>query len=140
MHVVAWYQNERGGPGQGSVRFVARGEAASQEDALAWLKRIQAAHEAERPVGYIWAFDAWDQPQELQGYQERVIVEKADLDTRLAALRRFIDDGFTAGLPMAEKLLLISQRLAMQQYSAILGERIALFLARRPAVAPTESV
>ena len=73
-----------------------------------------------------------DQEKKLQPHQQRVVDEKTELDTKIAALSAFIatfNEGFSkfAALPEPERLLLYSQHRAMVAYSSILNERIAAF-------------
>lgn len=60
-------------------------------------------------------------------YQILVINEKKDLDEKLAKLTAFIDGPDFAQVPEAERRRMISQSGIMQQYSEILGARIAGF-------------
>ena len=63
----------------------------------------------------------------MQAYQERVLNEKAELDLRLEKLRAFYLDPLFASLPTDEQERLSRQAEVMQQYSEILGQRIAHF-------------
>ncbi len=63
----------------------------------------------------------------LAAYQGRVAAEKAELDDRLTKLVTFFDSPTFAGLDGNEKNRLSRQAVAMQAYSSILGERIAVF-------------
>lgn len=63
----------------------------------------------------------------MQPYQQRVIDEKAELDDRLAKLQAFWDNPIFTTLPPAERERLERQSRIMQDYSAVLGERIAAF-------------
>lgn len=63
----------------------------------------------------------------MQDYQERVVVEKADLDERVAKLRRFFTTPAYAGLDSAEQDRLSRQFGYMCSYSAVLEELIAAF-------------
>lgn len=63
----------------------------------------------------------------LTAYQGRVVAEKAELDGKLTALVAFFDSPVFAGLDGSEKNRLSRQAVAMQAYSSILGERIAVF-------------
>lgn len=64
----------------------------------------------------------------MQPHQQRVVDEKAELDVKLAALRKFINESpVFKSLDSAEKIRLRSQAYVMSEYSAILGERIAAF-------------
>lgn len=62
-------------------------------------------------------------------HQERVVTEKAELDEKLTKLTAFttMQNQVFAGLPREEQARLIKQRGIMEQYSAVLGERIAAF-------------
>lgn len=63
----------------------------------------------------------------MQDWQQRVVDEKAALDTKLDALCAFSNDPFFAKLPWAEQERMNVQRHLMCGYSAILGARIAAF-------------
>lgn len=65
----------------------------------------------------------------LQPYQERVVTEKTELDTKLKGLTDFIEGEKFPALDNAEKARLIAQKLVMEEYSGILGERIEAFSA-----------
>ena len=61
-------------------------------------------------------------------HQQRVIVEKEDLDKKYSALRDFVLYGsIFKSLDQAEQERLKEQLDVMWQYSEILGERIAAF-------------
>lgn len=64
----------------------------------------------------------------LPPHQQRVIDEKCQLDTRLQALRKFIEGNATfSDLPVDERRRMRQQMDAMVQYSCILAERIESF-------------
>lgn len=65
----------------------------------------------------------------MQPHQQRVVDEKTALDEKRAKLSEFttIRNSFFVGLPAVEQERLIRQRGLMEQYSAVLGERIAWF-------------
>jgi|HubBroStandDraft_5_1064220.scaffolds.fasta_scaffold55141_2 hypothetical protein len=63
----------------------------------------------------------------MQPYQQRVIDEKAELDEKLTKLTTFLAGSLVATLPAGEQDRLDRQANIMQQYSMILGERIAAF-------------
>jgi len=64
----------------------------------------------------------------LAPHQQRVVDEKAALDEKIALLTQFIAGSQVfGGLPLDERGRLKRQRLAMIEYSDILGERIAAF-------------
>jgi hypothetical protein len=61
-------------------------------------------------------------------YQKRVLDEKEQLDERIEKLEGYLDDtDRVAKLSPDEQELLGRQLSAMQEYSAILEERISLF-------------
>ena len=61
-------------------------------------------------------------------HQERALVEKQDLDNKIVALEGFVAESpFYRSLPREEKDRLLTQLGIMQNYSAILGERIEAF-------------
>ena len=66
---------------------------------------------------------------ELQPHQQRVVAEKAELDEKLTKLDAFGRTPLFALLPADEQGRLNRQHSVMEQYSAILGERIAAFTA-----------
>jgi hypothetical protein len=66
---------------------------------------------------------------ELQPHQQRVVTEKAELDDKLAKLGAFGSTPLFASLPADEQGRLNRQHSLMEQYSAVLGERIAAFTA-----------
>lgn len=60
-------------------------------------------------------------------HQQRVVVEKVELDEKLTKLQAFVKTEKFAGLSVTERALLLDQEVAMKTYSAILRERIARF-------------
>jgi hypothetical protein len=60
-------------------------------------------------------------------YQERVVTEKRELDDKIEKLATFIKTGAFVGLDADEQERLQHQDAIMQEYSVILGERIAHF-------------
>ena len=60
-------------------------------------------------------------------HQQRVIDEKAELDKKLAKLSEFVTTPLFASLPADEQGRLNRQHSVMEEYSRILGERIAAF-------------
>ncbi len=60
-------------------------------------------------------------------YQQRVVDEKAELDTKREKLGEFKQTDFFAKLPWQEQEWLNTQAHIMTMYSAILGARIAAF-------------
>lgn len=69
---------------------------------------------------------------ELQPHQQRVVAEKAELDEKLAKMDAFGRTPLFASLPADEQGRLNRQHSLMEQYSAVLGERIAAFTAWQP--------
>ena len=66
----------------------------------------------------------------MKPHEERVVVEKQELDEKIAKLKVFAHQGnltFTR-LPAEDRILLKDQLAAMWQYSAILGRRIERFV------------
>lgn len=63
----------------------------------------------------------------LLPYQRRVVEEKRELDTRITALRAFLDSDTSDGVPSAEKSRLGRQLTAMMLYAETLDERIGAF-------------
>jgi hypothetical protein len=63
----------------------------------------------------------------MQPFQERVIEEKRELDEKIAKLDLFWKGDVFLTLPSAEQVLLRRQLVAMEDYSAMLGERITAF-------------
>ena len=65
----------------------------------------------------------------MQPHQQRVVDEKAELDAKIDKLTAFIDGPIFYGLPEAEQERLVRQLHYMGHYTAVLGERIAVFTA-----------
>jgi hypothetical protein len=64
----------------------------------------------------------------LKPYQERVRLEKVELDLKIEKLTDFVTDNqIFDDLPDADKMLLVDQLLAMDQYSEMLRRRIERF-------------
>lgn len=66
--------------------------------------------------------------KELQPHQQRVVVEKAELDGKLTKLTAFFGTEAFANLDDAEMNRLQRQADHMKAYSDVLGERIIAFL------------
>jgi len=64
---------------------------------------------------------------ELLPHQQRVVDEKAELDTKLEKLIPFLSSDTCHSLPFDERSRLKRQADVMAEYSTILGERIASF-------------
>ena len=65
--------------------------------------------------------------QRLLDYQQRVVTEKQELDEKLEKLNAFGRGDVFPTLPEEEQERLIRQSKIMDQYSVVLGERIAAF-------------
>jgi hypothetical protein len=65
----------------------------------------------------------------LQPHQERVVIEKQELDSKLEKLRAFMleDGGIFDSLPSEEKSRLSEQETHMSRYSDVLRRRIEVF-------------
>ena len=63
----------------------------------------------------------------MDGYKERVILEKEQLDEKIKKLNDFFTTEIYAKLPDNESTLLSKQQRAMMQYSEILKQRVALW-------------
>jgi hypothetical protein len=63
----------------------------------------------------------------LEPHQQRVIDEKEQLDTKIAALGVFLLGELFPTLDVAEQTRLARQIVIMQDYSGVLGERIVAF-------------
>lgn len=68
----------------------------------------------------------------MQPHQQRVVDEKAELDTKIGALSSFIGtfekpNSIFASLSEPERNRLYAQHRVMVEYSSILSERIAAF-------------
>ena len=64
---------------------------------------------------------------ERPDYQARVIEERAELDARLTKLEAFLETEASRALPAADHEMLFRQRVAMDEYRAILDARIERF-------------
>jgi hypothetical protein len=63
----------------------------------------------------------------MKPHQQRVVTEKQDLDEKLEKLNAFGRGDVFPTLPAEEQERLIRQSKIMDQYSVVLGERIAAF-------------
>lgn len=63
----------------------------------------------------------------MNAFQERVVIEKMELDEKLGRLRGFFTSSIFFGLDSDEQARLEKQATVMHDYSQILGERIAHF-------------
>lgn len=106
--VTAWPQEKDGKPGYAGSTQTAT-PAGSPKDVF------EAAYV---DIGHV---------AHLPPHQQRVIGEKAVLDDKLAKLHKFFETEIYRSLDLAEQQRLVAQMGAMQQYSNILGDRIAAF-------------
>lgn len=61
-------------------------------------------------------------------FQQRVEIEKKELDVKIAALRGFLSSKKTETFVKPEDLALLKKQLTiMDQYSLVLGERLVRF-------------
>lgn len=65
--------------------------------------------------------------RKLEPHQQRVMDEERDLQSKIVALGKFIGGEIFAGLEQAEQHRLVVQLHVMQQYRAILRQRIEAF-------------
>jgi hypothetical protein len=63
----------------------------------------------------------------MQPHEERVVVEKDELDAKIKKLEAFIGGDVFSSLAEDEQERLRAQVEAMDKYSSILGDRIAAF-------------
>lgn len=63
----------------------------------------------------------------MQPHQERVVVEKKELDEKLEKLKTFLAGDTFKQIHPDEQARLTRQADIMQQYSSTLGDRIAAF-------------
>ena len=63
----------------------------------------------------------------IPDWQQRVIAEKIDLDTKRDALRRYKEGSHYESIDPTDRQLLKEQLMAMDEYSAILATRIIRF-------------
>jgi hypothetical protein len=65
----------------------------------------------------------------LQPHQQRVVDEKTELDSKIEKLAAFVQpaNAIFQSLPDAEAGRLVYQLSIMQEYSSVLGQRIAAF-------------
>lgn len=64
----------------------------------------------------------------MEDFKKRLIVEREELDDKLAKLEAFIGSPCFENLDERNRELLVSQCGAMRQYSDILTERIGILL------------
>ena len=63
----------------------------------------------------------------MRPYQERVVQEKTELDSKLSKLVEFIDGPNFGAISTPERRRMLRQEDAMRIYSSILEERIRAF-------------
>ena len=63
----------------------------------------------------------------MRDYQQRVVIERADLSEKLEKLTQFLMGDIFAALPGDEQNRLVRQVLIMSDYRDVLDERIAVF-------------
>lgn len=61
------------------------------------------------------------------GWQKRVLLEREELETKLKALKAFLNEPLNSGLSYNDYALLGSQQNAMQAYLDLLDRRIERF-------------
>jgi len=64
----------------------------------------------------------------MQDYQQRVVDEQNELDEKARKLDAFLMSDKSSGLHPDERTRMVRQLQVMQEYSGILGERIAAFV------------
>ena len=69
-----------------------------------------------------------EETMNLSPHQQRVVTEKAELDDKRAKLNGFFESAIFAGLPKEEQSRLWRQSEVMEDYSEVLGKRIAAFV------------
>jgi crAss001_48 related protein len=76
-----------------------------------------------------WTKDEYRKENVMQPYQERVVAEKQELDEKISRLKEFIfgEGKIFRTLDPEERNRLEDQYTVMNQYSEILGRRIAAF-------------
>ena len=63
----------------------------------------------------------------MEAFQQRVVDEKRELDEKIARLEAFRKGDLYKDLPWEDWALLTRQQVYMQDYSNVLGARIAQF-------------
>lgn len=64
----------------------------------------------------------------MEDFKKRLVVERDELDDKLAKLEAFIGSTRFENLDERNRKLLVAQRDAMRQYSVILNVRISILL------------
>jgi len=106
--ITGWEAEKDGQPGYG-VKY--------SDGYTSWSPKA-TFEEAYIPLGHIENFPL---------HQQRVIAEKAELDTRLSKLDAFLATDVYSSLPTEERQRLYHQSSIMQEYSKILADRISAF-------------
>lgn len=63
----------------------------------------------------------------MEAFQQRVVTEKEELDSKIDKLNIFIHGSIYKSLPEEERFRMMRQYCHMWDYSNVLGERIAVF-------------
>jgi hypothetical protein len=63
----------------------------------------------------------------MEAYQERVVAEKHELDSKIEKLDRFVKSDIYNTVPPPERVRLVMQLHYMKGYSGVLAERIINF-------------
>jgi hypothetical protein len=63
----------------------------------------------------------------MEQFQERVVIEKHELDVKVDRLKGFVASTKFVTIPISEQKRMSKQLSIMQDYSAVLGERISAF-------------
>lgn len=74
----------------------------------------------------------------LEAYQQRVVDEKQELDSKLDKLRAFLKTDTALGMPFLDRNLMVEQERVMTKYSDVLAERINRFFERGDPVSKGE--
>lgn len=104
-------------------------EGAMTADPGDWIIRgVKGEHYPCKPDIFAATYDAAAEIRsDLPPHQQRVVMEKAELDERRVKLGAFKNTNLFASLPWQEQERLNTQSHIMTMYSAVLGERIAAF-------------
>lgn len=69
----------------------------------------------------------------MMPFLDRMIIEKSDLDAKIANLRSFLaDPELCADVTFNQHFMMAVQKVTMDQYSQILGDRIADLKSEEP--------
>ena len=95
----------------------------TQEEADAINGSIQGSVHS----GWTRTVSAFDGPEKKTTHQERVVTEKDELEQKIGKLHSFIGGSIFQTLDEQEQQRLTKQVDLMEQYAAVLGQRIAAF-------------